>query len=382
MHHIHQTASDLNCKPHGLEEKQRIFQSMRLMRNLIIYLILFLASLSVGAIPSAHTENLPSVAVINMGGTITSIAPSPLAYFDYSGHGNYSSEEIFGRIPEVFDIANIVFINSQEMIAQTNLPEASATVMSALDDPDIVGAVVHTGTWAMEEVAYFLHLTVNSDKPVVVTGSQRPVDLYSSDAHKNIYDSVRLASSSDAQGMGVMVLFAEEIFSAREVTKTVIYRPEAFTSREFGPLGSVDADRIVFYRKPVRRHTYDTEFDVSAYSRLGELPRVEIIYGYRGADDHLIRAAVEGGATGIVIAAMGDGWLPDIEEALKEAVENGIAVVRSSRIGENRVMPWARYEGIFIAGDNLLPQKARILLMLGLMQTSDVSELQRMFDEY
>lgn len=382
MHLIRHSAGKPSVRNSGFDSKRHTLRRARLMRTLVICSLIVLSSVSLSANPGGSSGDLPRVAVINMGGTIDSIAPGPLAYFDYGGQGNYTSEELFGEIPEIFEIADLHFVNSEDSIAQTDLPEAAATIMSALDDPDTVGAVVYTGTWAMEEVAYFLHLTVDSEKPVVITGSQRPVDLYSSDAHKNMWDSVRLASSPDAHGMGVMILFAEQIFSGREVTKTVLYRPEAFGSREFGPLGSVDADRVVFYQKPVRRHTYDTEFDVSGYTSLEELPRVEIIYGYRGADDHLVRAAIDGGADGIVIGAMGDGWLPGIEEALMEAVEDGIPVVRSSRIGENRVMPWASYEGIFVAGDNLLPQKARLLLMLGLMHTTDTDELQRMFDEY
>ena len=326
-------------------------------------------------------ENRPKVAHINMGGTITSRSPHPLFYYDYGEHGNFSPSELIGTIPEVNYIADIEIYN-EAPISQVDMPTAAKAVMEALEDPDVVGAVVTSGTWALEEVAYFLHLTVKTEKPVVVVGSQRPPNNYSTDAQANYYNAVRLAIEPEARGMGVMVLLNDEINSARDVTKGAIYRLQAFQSREFGPLGSTDADRVVFYRAPMRKHTHMSEFDISDYETIADLPRVDIVYGCRGCDDVMVRAAIEAGAKGIVVAAMGDGWLVDIEDALTEAAEAGIVVVRSSRVGENRVAPWSRYEGLFVSGDNLTPQHARLLLALALTETSDVEEVQRFFDEY
>jgi L-asparaginase len=328
-----------------------------------------------------YPEDRPNIAHVNVGGTITSRAPTALSYFDYGEHGQFTPQEIIGLVPEIDNIAAIQVFN-EEPIAQTDMPLAAATVMQAVADPEIDGVVVTSGTWALEELAYFLHLTVDTEKPVVVVGSQRPPNTYSSDAASNYFNAVRLAADPQSASMGVLVLLNEEINSAREVTKGAIYRLQTFESREFGPLGSTDPDQISFYRAPVRRHTYMSEFDVTGYTSLSELPRVDIIYGCRGCDDALVRAAVEAGSQGIIVAAMGDGWLPEIEDALREAAEAGVVVVRSSRAGENRVMPWHRYEDLFVSGDNLLPQKARILLMLALLETNDVSEIQRMFNEY
>ncbi|GAB4235070.1 MAG: asparaginase AnsZ [Elainellaceae cyanobacterium] len=332
-------------------------------------------------VQETYPEDRPNIAHVNVGGTITSRAPTALTYFDYGEHGQFSPQEIIGLVPEIGNIAEIQVVN-EEPIAQTDMPLAAATVMQAASDPEVDGVVVTSGTWALEELAYFLHLTVNTEKPVVVVGSQRPPNTYSSDAASNYFNAVRLAADPQSAGMGVLVLLNEEINSAREVTKGAIYRLQTFESREFGPLGSTDPDQIAFYRAPMRRHTYMSEFDVTGHTSLSELPRVDIIYGCRGCDDALVRASVEAGSQGIIVAAMGDGWLPEIEDALREAAEAGVVVVRSSRAGENRVMPWYRYEDLFVSGDNLLPQKARILLMLALMETNDVSEIQRMFNEY
>lgn len=328
-----------------------------------------------------YPEGRPVIAHINMGGTITSRAPSPLTYYEYGGHGTFTPAELIDTVPEVNYLADIRIYN-EEPIAQTDMPMAAQAVMEALEAPEVVGAVVTNGTWALEEVAYFLPLTVKTRKPVVVVGSQRPPNVYSSDAQANYFNAVRLAIDPQSRGKGVLVLLNDEINSAREVTKGAIYRLQTFQSREFGPLGSTDPDRVVFYRAPVRKHTHMSEFDVAEYTSINDMPRVDLVADCRGCDDAAVRAAVEAGAQGIVVATMGDGWLPEIEESLMEAAEAGVVVVRSSRAGENRVMPWAQYEGTFVSGDNLLPQKARILLALALTQTSDVAEVQRIFNEY
>ena len=328
-------------------------------------------------------QNRPKIAHVNMGGTIAWKAPSPLLYFNYTGHERYTPAEIVNLVPEVRRIADIQIVEAPpEGIDQVDMPKAAKIIMAELARPDVVGAVVPTGTWALEEVAYFLHLTVKSDKPVVVTGSQRPPNTYSSDAHANYYNAVRLAIDPQAKGKGVLVLLNDEINSARDVTKSAISRLQTFRSREFGPLGSTDADQVVFYRAPMRKHTYMNEFDIARYTSIKDLPRVDIVHGCRGCDDALIKAAVAAGAKGIVVATMGDGWLPEIETALKDAAKSGVVVVRSSRVGENRVTPWHRYDGVFVSGDNLLPQKARLLLALALTKTNDVNQVQKFFDEY
>src|SRR5699024_7099946 len=182
---------------------------------------------------------------------------------------------------------------------------------------------------------------------------------------------------------GVLVVLNDEISSAREVTKTNTYRLESFQSSQFGFLGYVDADQKVhFYREPTRKHTSESEF---ASLTIENLPEVEIVYSYAGATGHLIEHITESGKfRGIVTAGTGAGLVSPSEiEALKKATKENVIVVRSSRVGNGRVVPIEPYKDYtFISGDNLLPQKARILLMLALLKYDDVAAIQKVFDTY
>ena len=249
-------------------------------------------------------------------------------------------------------------------------------------DRDISGVVVTHGTATIEETGYFLHLTLKLDRPVVLVGSQRPPNGLSSDAGLNLVNAARVAASAEARGLGVLVALNDEVHCAREVTKSSNFRLHAFRTPDVGALGSADPDGSVsIYRRPTRRHTEATEFDVAG---LTELPRVDIIYSHVGADGMLIAAAVEGGSKGIVIAGMPPGRQPPAQHrALVEASRRGVLIVQSSRAGAGRVMPrTSDRDGDIVPADNLNPQKARVLAMLALTVTDDRDEIRRMFTQY
>jgi L-asparaginase len=139
-----------------------------------------------------------------------------------------------------------------------------------------------------------------------------------------------------------------------------------------------------FYRQSTRRHTADTEFDVS---KLDTLPAVDIVYGYANMNRTAIDAFVAAGDKGIIHAGVGDGSLarPAVEPALIDARKKGVVVVRASRVGNGIVARngEAKDDDLdFVVSDTLNPQKARILLMLALTKTSDTKEIQRMFYTY
>jgi L-asparaginase len=215
-----------------------------------------------------------------------------------------------------------------------------------------------------------------------VVGAQRPATGLSSDAGLNLLNAARVAGAPEARGLGVLVLLNEEIQTARDVTKTSTLRLETFRSPDLGMLGYADPDgRVAIYRRPSRRHAPDTEFDVRGRT---ELPRVDIAASYAGADGAAIRAFVDAGARAIVSASLPPGVTTPAEtEALLDGRRRGVAIVLSSRAGSGRVLPRTllRQQG-FVVADNLTPQKARVLAMLALTRTDDVSEIQRMFDEY
>ena len=333
------------------------------------------------------SQSKPIVAAIGTGGTISSIGRDSLDVLDYPDFGRKMDvAEAIGRYAEIATLADIVLIpyrsvGSTDIGPKDWLELAHLIDKTALERPDIAGFIITHGTATLEETAYFLNLVLKTDKTVVLVGAQRPASALSSDAGMNLVGAVRVAIAEPARGLGVLVCMNDEIQSAREVRKTSTYRLQTFRSADFGALGHVDGDGVQIYRKPARVHAPDTEFDVSG---LTELPRVDIVYSYGGADGTAIDAFVTKGARGIVSAGLAPGIPTRPErEALLRAAAAGVVIVQTSRAGSGRVAPrrYLRESGV-VAGDNLNPQKARLLLALALTRTKDVAEIGEMFAKY
>lgn len=334
------------------------------------------------------TESRRRVALIGTGGTISSIGRGPLDLWEYMDAGRKAEpDELLVRFPEAAEAAEIVSVGfravSSAAIGPREWLELDAAVHAAVArEAPLDGVVITHGTATLEETAYFLNLTLKVDTTVVVVGSQRPASGLSSDAGLNLLNAVRVAGAPEARGLGVLVLLNDEIQAAREVSKTSTLRLETFRSPDLGMLGYADPDgRVAIYRRPARRHTPETEFDVRGRT---ELPRVDIVTSYAGADGAAIHAFVAAGAKAIVSASLAPGVpTPAESDAFVEARRRGVLVVLSSRAGSGRVLPRTslRAQG-FVVADNLNPQKARVLAMLALTRTGDVADVQRMFDEY
>jgi L-asparaginase len=329
---------------------------------------------------------LALVPLVMVPATLPSRAPLRTEFVRYarehSGLARMTGAELLAELPELSDLARIEVDPGNEHAVATpaDLVKTAAHVQSLLDRDEVAGVVIVHGTNVLEETGFFLNLTLDSDKPVVVTGAQRPFSALGSDGPANIYDAFRVATCPEASAKGVLAVANNEIHTARDVTKTSAYRTHTFRSRETGPLGLADADRIVFYRAPLRRHTTR-----SAFRRLGDvvLPRVDVIYCHAGASGDLAEAAVKLGARGLVVAGVGAASLGEMRARLAEICKQGTAVVRGTRVGEGRVLREDNWqEPGMIASDNLNPQKAALLLMLALSRTSDPDEIQAMFDTY
>jgi L-asparaginase len=331
--------------------------------------------------------NLPRIAVIGTGGTISSLGNGPLDVLDYPDFGErLTSEDLLAKFPETRLVAEPVPVTFRQ-VASTAIGPADWLELRTLihriahDDSGIVGFVIPHGTATLEETAFFLNLTLAVDRPVVLVGAQRPASALGTDAGMNLVNALRLAGSPDACGKGVLALLNDEIQTARDVVKTSTYRVQTFKSLDFGALGHVDGDGVHFYRAPLKSHMPDTPF---AQRQFGELPRVEIIYSYAGADAALVEAAVKAGAKGIVSAGFAPGSpSPAQQKALVAAAESGIVVVQCTRAASGRVAPRRRLrETGIVAGEDLSPQKARILLMLMLTTTTDIAAIQAAFQAY
>ena len=249
-------------------------------------------------------------------------------------------------------------------------------------DPGVAGAVITSGTDSLEELAYFLHLTVKTAKPVVVVGAMRSAGSPGYEGPANLLDAFRVAAASESRGKGVLVVLNDEINSAREVTKTDALRLQTFQTRGYGILGVVDSDRVVYYRELLKRHTSKSEFDVTS---IVALPRVDILMFYQGVSGDLLQAAVDAGAKGVVIAVAGaDLTGGSLASGITYAEHHGVVVVAATRTGSGRIaaLSGGRLREGMVGGEDLTPLKARILLMLALTKTHSAIDIQRIFTEY
>ncbi|MCZ6874551.1 MAG: asparaginase [bacterium] len=330
----------------------------------------------------------PKVHIVATGGSISGLGPHRLDYLLYSEIGDkLDIEEMLERIPETQEIANLhsenlIKVGSTSVGPPEWLQLAQRINQLFQNDASLAGVVVTHGTATLEETSYFLHLTVKSERPVAITGAMRPPSAVGTDADLNLLDAIRLASCPTAAGRGVLSVLNNEIQSARDVTKSNTLRVDTFNSREFGLLGYVDSNgEVIFYRQVTRAHTTQTPFDVG---QTAALPRVEIVYAYGGADGALIHAAHQGGADGLVLVGFGSGsFPPDFLAVGKDVAQQGIPVVLASRATRGRVIITPRKAAAgFIVADDLLPQKARILLMLALTITQEQQAIQEMYYRY
>lgn len=333
-------------------------------------------------------DELPNVHVIATGGSISCMGRSRLDYVNYSDDDKHLTiAEMLARVPEVGEFANVSSEQMSNVYGGSLAPSHWLALARRVNEmlgtsSKTAGIAITHGTSTLEETAYFLNLTSKSEKPVVVTGAMRPPSGLSTDADLNLIDCIRVAAAPQAVGKGTLVVLNNEIHSARDVTKTHTSRVQAFRSSDLGCLGYADTDKnVVFYRSPVRAHTSRSEFDVSGVS---ELPRVEIVMAYAGADGMLVDFLADGRCDGLVVAGLGSGNVPGAFRAgLRRTQERGIPVVLATHVGNGRTRHSQRNrEENFITPDNLSPKKARILLMLALTKTRDPVAIQKIMLTY
>ena len=318
------------------------------------------------------------IILLATGGTIAGSATSPSDVTGYQA-GVLDVDTLLAAVPEIQTVADVTGeqlcnIDSKDMTDEIWL-RLAARINEIFAGNEADAVVIAHGTDTMEETALFLSLTVPVEKPVVLTGAMLPATAKHADGPRNLLDAVRVAAIPEAMGKGVLIVMNGKIYAAKEATKIHTTKLDAFASPDFGPLGRVEAEDIVFDRvphNPTRLH----------FSAKTPLPRVDILYGHEGDDGALVEAAVHAGAKGIIYAGLGNGNLPRLaEQALARAAAEGVTVVRSSRTNGGPVtssLP-SYTEAGFIESAALNPQKARVLLRLALTRTSDALEISRLF---
>jgi len=383
------------------------------------------------ALPQVPLESpaaLPAVVILATGGTIAGLAASPSASSSYTS-GALPVEWLLAAVPQLAELARvsaeqIVSIGSQDM-NDTIWIALARRIRALLARPDVDGIVVTHGTDTLEETAYFLHLVLPADKPVVLTCAIRPANALSADGPLNLFNAVAVAASAAARGRGVLVVSNDVIHGAREVTKTQTLSVQAFESMGRGPVGALHYGRMTFFREPphrsgprradaphaagradashAARHADASgavagvdpssaargEDDLAAWQLdelPAELPCVEIIHAHANMTGTLIELAVTSGAKGLVLAGVGDGNASQAAiAALARAVAVGVPVVRSTRADGGAVLRNAEVDDDelgFVAAGLLNPQKSRILLALAVLRTTDPARIQALFDAW
>jgi L-asparaginase len=332
-----------------------------------------------------QAQQLPRIIILATGGTIAGSGASA----DRAGYtaGKIPIDELVGTIPSIKKVANITgeqiaSIGSQDMTIEI-WKKLAVRANEIFDKNEADGIVITHGTDTQEETGYFLDLLISSDKPVVLTGSMRPSTAISADGPKNLYDAITVAANPKSKGKGVIISFNEGLFDARDVMKLSTTKVNAFGSPNTGPIGQVYDGKVEFYQASMREVNEKTPFKVAADTKL---PRVDIVYMYADAPSDMIDMLIAKKVDGIVIAGVGNGnFNKAYMEAVKRAVAAGIIVCRASRAPSGRVVLEDEINDAelgTIVSDDLTPQKARILLMLGLTNTKDKKQLQKYFFTY
>lgn len=346
-----------------------------------LFLVLTLATVC----PYSLAQNKPNIVILATGGTIAGAAATGTQSAYTSG--SVTIDAMLKAVPGIEKLANIKGeqisnVGSQDMSFDIMLKLAKR-INELLPTTGVDGIVITHGTDTMEETAYFLNLTVKSDKPVVMVGSMRPSTAVSADGPLNLYNAVAVAGDPKAKGRGVLVVMNDQIHAAHSLTKTSTTAIQTFMSPLRGVVGVSAYGKDDWYNVPPWKHTTQSEFDVS---NVNKLPRVDIIFGYADMPPDLIDASVNAGAKGIVIAGVGNGNMNQASlDAAAKAVKEGVVVVRSSRVPTGTVdrnVEVKDDELGFIASDELNPQKSRILLSLALLNNRQPAQVQELFRTY
>lgn len=350
---------------------------MKKNRVIMLIVLALVMTLSVAA--------KPKVRILATGGTIAGVAASSTSTAYTAGQATI--ETLIAAVPEIKDLAEIsgeqvCSIGSQDMNDEVWLKLAKR-INQLLNEEGYDGVLITHGTDTMEETAYFLNLTVHSDKPVVLVGAMRSSSAISADGPANLYNGVATCADPDSKGHGVMCCMNNQLIDAKDVIKRHTTDCATFAGGTFGSIGYVYGNKAYYYRQVTARNTVNSVFDVTNVTKL---PQVGIVYGYANCSPLPFKAFMDAKFDGIVLAGVGDGnFYKDVFPYAEQAVKDGIIVVRSSRCPTgptclNGEVDDDKYH--FCASLNLNPQKSRILLMLALTRTHDWQEIQKFFQEY
>jgi len=328
----------------------------------------------------------PHVVLVSTGGELSRTCRTRLEV-DNCQSAAVSPEKWVESLPELRLLARLTIERLQprhdtwEANEENWLPLASR-LQELVDTAEVDGVVVAHDTSTLADAAYFINLVVRTQKPIVFVGALRPWTAMSGDGPLNLYNGVRVAASAKAQGMGVLQAINQEIFAARDGIKAGLHRVDAFESVDVGLVGVADPDMVKFFAAPTRRHTSASEFGLRSLT--ASLPTVGIVCAHPGALETVMEALIAAGAKGLILDCVETRGLSEGQlAAVSRAREQGVVVVAAAPTRGTRLQSTAHLRGLgIIPADNLVPGKARTLLRLALMKTSDPKGIERIFQEY
>lgn len=350
-----------------------------------VLLSIFVALTSALPIIEARDEKnatLPTVKIYGTGGTIASKGTTSATTAGY--HVGLTVDDLIDAVPSLSDVANLEYLQISNIgsnsLNYTHLIPLHHNISQDFEDGLIDGAVVTHGTDTLEETAFFLDMTIKSEKPICMVGAMRPATATSADGPMNLYQAVSIAGSSKSEGRGTMITMNDRIASAMYTTKMNANSMDTFKADEQGYLGHFFNDNIEFYYPPARAYGYQY-FDISNVTDASEIPEVIILYSYQGLNPELaVQAVKELGAKGLVLAGSGAGsWTNSGEITNEELIDKyDLPIVYSRRTPDGSV-PTDDVPSYGIASGYLNPQKARILLQLCLYSGYSIDQIREVF---
>lgn len=297
---------------------------------------------------------------------------------------HYNGDQLLEMVPDASKYANVSMCEFGMYPGPHMTPELmldlSKKVTGYIQSDDIDGIIITHGTDTLEETAYLLDLTIKTPKPIVVIGAMKTSSEPDWDGPLNLLNAIHICNNPNSKNMGVLVCLNGEINAASEVTKTHTEDIETFRSLDFGALGFVDRENVIFNRFPKNLETIETDKIES---------NVDLIKVYAGITDKFFKFSVDSGVAGIVVEALGVGNVPpNAFNGIKYTVDNGVPVVLVSRCPTGETLDIYSYPGAgkwikelgVVFTDYLNGQKARVKLMLALGRTGDLNELHKIFD--
>lgn len=325
-------------------------------------------------------NNTQSVCILELGGTINCKGERSTSEFYKPSFENINKilDEIRTEISVEIEVCPFLNVISHYLTME-DLVDIARKIKTLLESNQYCGLVVTMGTNALEDVAYFISLIIESDYPIVFTGAQYPQNSLASDGPKNLYNAIKIITSHESKKLGVLVTFYDYVLAARDAVKFPAGLANNFSNQEAGVVGYIVGGNFILRYKPVYKYNHFHNININ---ELIILPDITVVYGHIGMNEKILNLAIEAGVNGIVSAGFGNGYQPPcITNSLRKAIEKGIPVIRCSRSGPGYSNTDPGYDDTngFIVSSGLSVHKTVILLSVALCLTKEISKLKKIF---